>query len=147
MKKMEDFEVEIFEGKSLNSLFKDIYDSSRNKQDEIYETITSLQNIIGTNQNHAIILAPVIVDFMDVSVKNDEQLIKLATVVQKIISSNKRNVDEDGNSIISESEKEKLLQMTKKEIKDVKEDEENIKDKIEELSDKVIDFNQHQTIN
>ena len=132
MLNIKDFEVEIFKGKTLDSLFKDIYNNSTEKREEIYEVITTLQNTIGTDKQRAILLSPTIVDFMDVAVKNDEQLIKLATVIQKIISSNKRNVDEDGNLILPEAEKEKLLQMAK-EMKDPDVSYEKLKEDITKL--------------
>lgn len=132
MSNIKDFEVEIFKGKTLDSLFKDIYNNSTEKREEIYEVITTLQNTIGTDKQRAILLSPTIVDFMDVAVKNDEQLIKLATVIQKIISSNKRNVDEDGNLILPEAEKEKLLQMAK-EMKDPDVSYEKLKEDITKL--------------
>jgi hypothetical protein len=42
---------------------------------------------------------------MEISVKNDEQLIKMATIIQRAL----QNVDEDGGFGISDEEKEQLL--------------------------------------
>ena len=48
---------------------------------------------------------------MEISVKNDEHLIKLAAVVQRMVS----NKTEEGNSFLTDEEKEALL----KEIKTI----------------------------
>lgn len=103
---------ELFEGKSYNDLLKDIVTNTENKRDQIDIIITDLRSQIKTI-NDAIVLAPIIQSYIDISVKNDEQLVKLAAIVQRIISVTTESGD---GTLLSEAEKEQLL----KDIKDIK---------------------------
>jgi hypothetical protein len=100
-------EYVLFDGKSLSSLFKDIYDNQVNKKKNISEMIESLRKLI-KNVGEASVIAPIIKDLIEISVKNDEQLIKLATIAQRLAIAETKNVGEDG--WLSESEKKQLLQ-------------------------------------
>ena len=73
---------EIFEGKTFEGLMKDIYDNSRKKEAQINELINQLQPMI-KNMGDATILVPIIKEYMEVAVKNDEHLIKMAAIVQR----------------------------------------------------------------
>jgi hypothetical protein len=64
-----------------------------------------------TNIGDAALLVPVIKDYMEVSVKNDEHLVKLAAVIQRMVS----NKTEEGSSFLTDEEKDALL----KEIKNI----------------------------
>jgi hypothetical protein len=97
----------LFDGKNLSSLFKDIYDNQVNKKKNISEMIESLRKLI-KNVGEATVIAPIIKDLIEISVKNDEQLIKLATIAQRLAIAETKNVGEDG--WLSESEKKQLLQ-------------------------------------
>ena len=57
------------------------------------------------NISDAAILVPVIKDFIEVSVKNDEHLVKLAAVVQRAMS----NKADESNSFLTDEEKEELI--------------------------------------
>ncbi len=103
----------LFEGKTYNDLLKDIVTNADNKRDQIDIVISDLRDKI-TSINDAIVLAPIIKEYLDVSVKNDDQLVKLASIVQRLITS-QTTPDESGNFGLSDSEKEQLL----KEIKDI----------------------------
>jgi len=90
---MEDFkDVEIFEGKNLSELFKEIYTNSQDKKNQIRELISSLSPLI-QGIGDATLLVPLIKDYLDISVKNDEQLIKLAQIVQRLSSDKKQTSD------------------------------------------------------
>ena len=71
---MSDFEI--FKGKTLSSLFKDIHDNSVEKKDQIEVLIKKLEPLI-KNLGDATIVVPLIKEYLDVSVKNDEQLVKI----------------------------------------------------------------------
>ena len=100
-------EFVLFDGKDLSSLFKDIYDNQVNKKKNISELIESLRKLI-KNVGEATVIAPIIKDLIEISVKNDEQLIKLATIAQRLSVAESKNVGEDG--WLSDSEKKQLLQ-------------------------------------
>ena len=78
---MSDFEI--FEGKTLSSLFKDIHDNSVEKKDQIEVLIKKLEPLI-KNIGDATIVVPLIKEYLDVSVKNDEQLVLHQLVVYQI---------------------------------------------------------------
>ena len=112
------FDTEIFGKTKFSDLLKDIYDNQRKKDRQINLLIADLKPLI-TGINDAAILVPVIKDYMEVSVKNDEHLVKLASVVQRMIN----NKSEDGNSFLTDEEKDALL----KEIKTISDSQEELK--------------------
>ena len=99
-------EFKLFDGKNLSSLFKDIYDNQQSKKKNISEMIESLRKLI-KNVGEATVLAPIIRDLIDTSVKNDDHLIKLATIAQRLASAEAKGIGEDG--WLSENEKTQLL--------------------------------------
>ena len=78
-------DYELFEGKSLSSLFQDIYDNSKHNKTQLELLVKELTSFI-KDGDMAIQLIPMIKEYLEINVKNDEQLIKLATVVQRLIS-------------------------------------------------------------
>lgn len=96
----------LYEGKSYNDLLKDIVTNTENKRDQIEIVITDLRNQIKTI-NDAIVLAPIIQSYLDTAVKNDEQLVKLAAVLQRLIVV--KNEDYENASILTDEEKKQLL--------------------------------------
>ena len=100
-------EFQLFDGKNLLSLFKDIYENQQNKKKNISELIESLRKLI-KNVGEATIIAPIIKDLIEVSVKNDDHLIKLATIAQRLAAAEAKGIGEDG--WLSENEKAQLLQ-------------------------------------
>jgi len=99
-------EFQLFDGKNLSSLFKDIYENQQNKKKNISEMIESLRKFI-KNVGEATVLAPIIRDLIDTSVKNDDHLIKLATIAQRLAAAEAKGIGEDG--WLSEHEKTQLL--------------------------------------
>ena len=80
-----DKDIEIFEGKTFSSLVKDIYFNSSHKKDQINQLITDLRKMV-KDAGSATVIAPMIRDYIDVGVKNDDQLVKLSAVLQRIIN-------------------------------------------------------------
>ena len=84
-------EFELFKGTTFSDLLKDIYHNSKKKDRQINTLIHELQPLI-KNLGDATVIVPLIKEYLDVSVKNDEHLVKLAAVVQRLVGSNtKRN--------------------------------------------------------
>ena len=98
--------LEIFEGKSFQDLTKDIYDNQKNKKLQLDLLIQEIHGMIQTLDD-AVLVAPLIREFMEVAVKNDEHLVKLAGVLQRIMSKSQGESDE--SMLLSETEKEELL--------------------------------------
>jgi predicted nucleotide-binding protein (sugar kinase/HSP70/actin superfamily) len=104
-----DFDIEIFKGKKFSDLMKDIYSNSSKKDRQINMLIGELRPLI-KNIGDATVIVPLIKEYLEVGVKNDEHLVKLAAVVQRLVSTNNRVQADTGNSwILSEEEKKQLL--------------------------------------
>lgn len=103
-------DFELFEGKSYKDLMKDIVTNTENKRDQIDIVISDLRDQIKTI-NDAIVLAPIIQTYLDIGIKNDESLVKLAAVVQRLISA--QSGGDDAGNILTEMEKEQLLKTIK----------------------------------
>lgn len=87
---MDDYKsVELFEGKNLSDLFREIYDNSAAKRQQIKDLVGSLAPLI-QGIGDATLLVPLIKEYLEIGVKNDEQLIKLAQIVQRLDSGKKQ---------------------------------------------------------
>jgi hypothetical protein len=126
-------DFELFPGKNLSGLFKDIYDNQINKKERISQLIADLKSKIKHNGDVALI-GPIIKDLIDTSVKNDDHLVKLATIAQRIMLANNKSSGDDG--FLSDEEKAQLL----KDLEEAKEEVEKMDDlvvEIDELKKKV----------
>ena len=102
-----DLNFEIYKGKNFSGLCKDIEKNSESKKDQIDILISELRSLIKT-VNDATIVVPMIKDYYDVGVKNDEQLVKLAAVIQRLVA--KGEATGEGNSmVLSEDERKQLM--------------------------------------
>lgn len=110
------FDQELFGNKKFSDLLKDIYDNQKKKDRQINLLIADLKPMLN-NISDAAILVPAIKDFIEVSVKNDEHLVKLAAVVQRAMS----NKSEETSSFLTDEEKEALL----KGIQEIQEEQED----------------------
>lgn|SRR5574344_319448 len=91
--------IEVFDGKNLSDIFKDIYDNQQTKKKQIKELIKSLTPLI-EGIGDATLLVPLIAEYMELDIKNDEQLVKLAQIIQRIDSGKKSGGSEfDFNSL------------------------------------------------
>jgi hypothetical protein len=86
-------------------LLKEIHTNSSNKEKEIKSLIESLKPFI-TSVGDAVIIVPLIKDYLDVSVKNDDLLIKMAGIVQRAMNTSSG----DDGMLISDAEKEMLFE-------------------------------------
>lgn len=99
-------EEEIFKGKTFTGLLKNIYDNSAKKEAQINELIKQLQPMI-KNMGDATILVPIIKEYMEIAIKNDEHLIKMAAIVQRAAA---KSSNGDTASLLTETEKRQLLE-------------------------------------
>jgi len=76
--------TEIFQTTTLSDIFKQIYQNSTNKKEEIDSLLSELTGI--ADAESAVLIVPLIKDYLDVSVKNDEQLIKMSKVIQSLLT-------------------------------------------------------------
>ena len=120
---------EIFKGKTFQDLTKDIYDNTVNKKKQIDLLISEIHGFI-TTIDDVVLVAPIIKEYMEIAVKNDEHLVKLAGVLQRIISKSQGNSDE--TMLLSDSEKEELMGT----LQDVVDDLQKESDKIDNIKEK-----------
>lgn len=102
---MDNLNSEIFGNKKLKDLFQEIYNNQKRKEKQISTLIDELKPLID-DIGDATLVVPLIKEYLEIGVKNDEQLIKMATIIQRCLSNNTNN--ESGLSI-SEEEKAQLL--------------------------------------
>ena len=124
---------EIFKGKTFQDLTKDIYENTTNKKKQIDLLISEIHGFIQTIDD-VVMVAPIIKEYMEVSVKNDEHLVKLAGVLQRIIS--KSNGATEESILLSESEKDELMST----LQDTVQDLENEQSRLEGIKNKTIDL-------
>jgi len=125
---------EIFDGKTFQDLTKDIYENSQKKKLQIDLLIQEIHGFI-TTIDDVVMVAPIIKEYMDVSIKNDEHLVKLAGVLQRIIS--KSSVGDEESMLLSESEKEELMGTLQDTVNDLQKESDRlttIKDKTTNIS-------------
>jgi len=103
-----DLNFEIYKGKHFSGLCKDIVKNSENKKDQIDILISELRTLIKT-VNDAVIIVPLIKDYYDVGIKNDEQLVKLASVVQRLVAKGEAS-GEGPSMVLSEDERKQLME-------------------------------------
>ena len=96
----------IFDGKNFSDLSKEIYDNSKLKKTQLDLLIQEVHGYIQGIEDIALV-GPIIKELFDASIKNDDNLLKLATVIQRIM--NKQADAVDDTSLLSEDEKEELM--------------------------------------
>jgi len=124
---------EIFKGKTFQDLTKDIYENTTNKKKQIDLLISEIHGFIQTIDD-VVMVAPIIKEYMEVSVKNDEHLVKLAGVLQRIIS--KSSGANEESMLLSESEKDELMSTLQDTVTDLQ----NESDRLDNIKNKTIDL-------
>jgi len=81
-------DVNIFGNTSLADLFKQIHRNNKDVDKQINELIDTLKPIATSNAGSAVMLMPTVKDLIDVNVKNNEQLIKMAGIAQRAATMN-----------------------------------------------------------
>tara|TARA_B100000287_G_C20564100_1_gene753707 strand:+ start:122 stop:517 length:396 start_codon:yes stop_codon:yes gene_type:complete len=125
-------DYELFDGKSLSSLFKDIYDNTKYNRKQLDVLTRELTKFIKDGDT-AVQIVPMIKEYLEINVKNDDQLVKMAGIVQRLISAEGKGSSEDEYGLTDE-EKQQLLSGIETSIKDIQKESDNIHNKIEENS-------------
>ena len=125
-------DYELFEGKSLSSLFKDIYDNSVHNKKQLEVLVREVAGFI-KDGDMAIQLIRMIKEYLDINVKNDEQLVKLATVVQRLIAAETKG-SSDSEFGLTDSEKEQLLKSIDNVVVDIQKKSDEISKDINEVT-------------
>jgi len=107
---------EIFKGKSFQDLTHDIYKNTTDRKKQIDLLISEIHGFI-TTIDDVVMVAPIIKEYMDVAVKNDEHLVKLAGVIQRIIA--KSSGGDEESFLLSDAEKEDLINALQEDVNDL----------------------------
>ena len=94
----------VFGKKKFSDILQEIYDNQNEKKRQVSALISELKPLI-SDIGHATLVVPLIKEYLEISVKNDEQLIKMATIAQRVLQTQTA----EGNFTISDDEKEQLL--------------------------------------
>lgn len=101
---MSQFDHKIFGKKKFGDLLEEIYTNQKRRETQITALISELKPMV-TDIGDATIIVPIICSYLEIQVKNDDALIKMATLIQRALN----NSNEDGSLGISDEEKQQLL--------------------------------------
>jgi hypothetical protein len=106
-------EINIYGKTNLSTVLKEIHKNAQDKEKELKQLISDLKPYIHT-AGDAIILIPLISKYMEISIKNDDNLIKMVGIVQRAYNSATKSNSDDLQ--LTDDEKEQLL----KSVQDLK---------------------------
>ena len=123
-------EYVVFGDKTLSDVFEDIYKNTDSKREQINTFITKLVRQIRTPEDAAVI-SPIIKDFMEVNVKNDEHIVRIAQIAQRAIAIGTKAAS--STDLLREEEKQQLLSNIKLEIDDLQQETTEVEDELARL--------------
>jgi hypothetical protein len=94
----------VFGKKKFSDILSEIYDNQKRKEKQITGLISELKPLIN-DIGDATLIVPLIKEYMEIGVKNDEQLIKMSTIIQRALN----NSSGEESLGITEEEKQQLL--------------------------------------
>ena len=121
-------DFEIFEGKTLSDVFKDIYDNSKRNKEQLEVLMKEVVGFIKDGDT-AVQIIPMLKEYLEINVKNDEQLVKIAAIVQRLASSDSKGAEAEFG--LSEEEKEQLLGSLESVANDIQEKSDELQNKVE----------------
>ena len=95
----------VFGKKKFSNILEEIYNNQKKKEKQISGLISELKPLIN-DIGDATLIVPLIKEYMDIGVRNDEQLIKMATIVQRALN----NSSSEDTMGITEDEKQQLME-------------------------------------
>jgi archaellum component FlaF (FlaF/FlaG flagellin family) len=102
-------DINVFGNTSLSDLFKQIHKNNKDIDKKIEDFIDTMKPMATANVGNATNLMPVVKDLIDVNVKNNEQLVKMAGIAQRAATSSNNN----GEELINMDEIHALLEEQK----------------------------------
>ena len=121
-------DYEIFEGKTLSDVFKDIYDNSKTNKTQLEVLMKEVVGFIKDGDT-AVQIIPMLKEYLEINVKNDEQLVKLATIVQRLAQGTSKG-DAEGEFGLTEKEKELLMNAIESDVQELQIKKEEIESSI-----------------
>jgi len=99
-------DFKIFGDKNFSDLSQEIYENNKLKKTQIDLLIQEVHGYIQGIEDIAVV-GPIIKELMDVGIKNDDNLVKLATLYQRLMA--KTMTAESDVALLSDEEKEELM--------------------------------------
>jgi len=121
-------DFEIFEGKTLSDVFKDIYDNSKRNKTQLEVLMKEVVGFIKDGDT-AVQIIPMLKEYLEINVKNDEQLVKLATIVQRLAQAGSKG-ESEGEFGLTEAEKEQLMKNIENTVNELQDHSDNIAAKV-----------------
>ena len=121
-------DYEVFEGKSLSDLIKDIYDNTEKNRQQLDVLTRELVTFIKDGDT-AVQIVPMLKEYLEINVKNDDQLVKVAAIVQRLVSAQSKGGSEDEYGL-TEAEKQQLLDA----VGEAAQEAQTVSDQIQSLS-------------
>jgi len=97
----------LFDDKSFADLLKDVYTNTKKKEVQINGLIDQLKPMI-KNMTDASVMVPLVKEYLEISVKNDDNLVKLTSIIQRLLVSGAKIADADGMGL-TEAERAQLM--------------------------------------
>jgi hypothetical protein len=110
-------DYEVFEGKSLSDVFKDIYDNTDKNRKQLDVLTRELVSFIKDGDT-AVQIVPMLKEYLEINVKNDDQLVKIAAIVQRLVAAEAKGGSEEAFGL-SENEKDQLMKAVEESAQDV----------------------------
>jgi hypothetical protein len=101
---MSQFDKVIFGKKKFSNILEEIYDNQKKKDKQINALINELKPMI-EEIGDATLLVPLIKEYLEMGIKNDDLLIRMAALAQRAMNSEST----DAGLGISDEEKQQLL--------------------------------------
>ena len=107
----------LFDDKSFSDLLKEIHGNQRKKAKQLAQLISELRPLV-QSLGDATVVVPLIKEYMEISVKNDDALLKMAAIVQRLSTGNANSGD---GGLLTEEEMAQLQEITEEIAKTVEE--------------------------
>ena len=101
---MNNLESNIWGKKKFSDVLEEIYNNQKKKDQQVTALISELKPLI-SDIGDATLVVPLIKEYMEIGVKNDDILIKMAALAQRAMAT----VSADGSLTISDEEKDQLI--------------------------------------
>ena len=107
----------LFDNKSFSDLLKEIHGNQKKKAKQLASLIAELRPLV-QSLGDATVVVPLIKEYMEISVKNDDQLIKMAAIVQRLSTGAANNGD---GGLLTDAEMSQLMDVAEEIAKTVEE--------------------------
>lgn len=97
----------LFDDKTFSDLLRDVYSNTKKKETQINGLIDQLKPMI-KSMTDASVMVPLVKEYLEVSVKNDDNLVRLTAIIQRLLVTGSKSASE-GEMGLTEAERNQLL--------------------------------------